>query len=51
MEIELDEESKKMCKEFLEEFKKFNEHLQDYKKMVAPKLGFKVVSQDGDENK
>lgn len=40
--INLDKEAKKLLEEFLREIKNLNEHLSDYKKMVAPWLGFRV---------
>lgn len=44
--LEIKDEDRKILKEFLEEFKKLNEHFQDFKELLAPKLGFRVIKDE-----
>lgn len=41
--VDIDEETKNLLKDFLQEIKNLNEHLLDFKEMIAPCLGFKVI--------
>lgn len=48
--LNINEETKNLLKDFLQEIKNLNEHLSDLKKMIAPYLGFRVI-EDGEKEK
>lgn len=40
--VKIGDEDRELLKEFLNEFKALNEHLNDFKIILAPMLGYKV---------
>ena len=42
----INEEDKQLLKELIRQFDRFNENLEDWKKMAAPWLGFRVKKDD-----
>ena len=42
MKVELDKESQKLLENLIKQIDRFNGNLEDFKKMIAPWLGFRV---------
>jgi len=47
----LDKKTEDLLKDLIKELKKLNESLEDFKIMIAPYLGFKVVKNKREEKK